>query len=149
MKNFLFWLDCTRAYSLPMSITAWMIPFALAYFDGGNVVHGLIALAGIICAHLGANLFDDVIDYKNYLKSRKEKHDLNLKKGKCRCFEQNLLTIPKALRVCLFLFCLSLSGCLSPCGRLPHPLPPCAYGSPRRSASTWQRHRRWIHPVQR
>lgn len=104
MKNFLFWLDCTRAYSLPMSITAWMIPFALAYFDGGNVVHGLIALAGIICAHLGANLFDDVIDYKNYLKSRKEKHDLNLKKGKCRCFEQNLLTIPKALRVCLFLF---------------------------------------------
>ena len=71
MKKIMFFLECTRAYALPMSVIAWVVAFAFGISNKGNILYGIIALAGIICAHLGANLFDDVIDYKKYLKSQK------------------------------------------------------------------------------
>lgn len=108
MKKLIFWLDCTRAYSLPMSVTAWAIPFAFAIAAKGNILYGIIALLGIICVHLGANLFDDILDYKNYLKQQKEDKIINIKKGKCRCFREGQITIPKALRACAILFGISL-----------------------------------------
>lgn len=104
MNKLAFWLDCTRAYSLPMSVTAWAIAFAFGFFNKGNILFGLLALFGIICAHLGANLFDDVMDYKNYLKSQKEDNSINLKKGKCRYFLEEKITSKKALKVCGYLF---------------------------------------------
>lgn len=108
MKNLIFWLDCTRAYSLPMSITAWAIPFAFAIAAKGNLLYGLIALAGIICVHLGANLFDDLIDYKNYLKNKEQEKIINIKKGKCRCFRDGQITVAAALKVCAVLFGIGL-----------------------------------------
>lgn len=108
MKKLVFWLNCTRAYSLPMSIMAWLIPFSYGYFHHGNVIHGLIALIGIICAHLGANLFDDIIDYKNYVKKQGTEESINLKKGKCRYFLENKLTVKTALKVCGALFSISV-----------------------------------------
>lgn len=104
MKNLMFWLDCTRAYSLPMSITAWSIPFAFGLTNNGNILYGLLALVGIICVHLGANLFDDILDYKHFLKKQKNKETINLKKGKCRCFTQGQITVAKALKACALLF---------------------------------------------
>lgn len=104
MKNLIFWLDCTRAYSLPMSITAWAIAFAAGIAAKGNILYGIIALIGIVCVHLGANLFDDLMDYKNYLKKQKEDNIINIKKGKCRCFREGQITIAKALKVCAILF---------------------------------------------
>ena len=104
MNKLAFWLDCTRAYSIPMSVTAWAIAFAFGYFNRGNILFGLLALFGIICAHLGANLFDDVMDYKNYLKSQKEENSINLKKGKCRYFLEEKITVKQAMKVCGYLF---------------------------------------------
>ena len=104
MKKLLFWLDCTRAYALPMSITAWAIAFSAGLAAKGNIIYGLIALIGIICVHLGGNLFDDVMDYKNYLLKQKEDKVINIKKGKCRCFREGQITINKALKVCAILF---------------------------------------------
>lgn len=108
MKKILFWLDCLRAYALPMSITAWSIPFAMGLKNGGNLLFGLLTLIGIICVHLGTNLFDDIIDYKNYLKKQKNNEIINIKKGKCRCFINNQITIKKALQVCALLFGIAL-----------------------------------------
>lgn len=99
-----FWIECLRVYSLPMSIMAWSIPFAYGYFHNGNLWYGIIALLGIVCAHLGANLFDDIIDYKKYLKNKKNNNSINLKKNKCRLFINKKITIPKALFVSFLLF---------------------------------------------
>lgn len=104
MKNLTFWLDCTRAYSLPMSITAWAIAFAAGIAAKGSIVYGIIALIGIACVHLGANLFDDILDYKNYLRKQEEDKIINIKKGKCRCFKEGLITVKKALLACTILF---------------------------------------------
>lgn len=108
--NFLkFWFECLRVYALPMSITAWSIPFAYGCFHNGNIIHGIIALIGIVCVHLGANLFDDVLDFKKYQRNKDKGEIINLKKGKCRLFINNEITPLKALLVCGFLFCI---GCL-------------------------------------
>lgn len=108
MKKLVFFLQCTRAYSLPMSIMAWLIPFSFACFNSDcgkiNVMYGLLALVGIVCAHLGANLLDDIIDYKSYLKEKKNNKSLNLKKGKCKFFIEKKLSVKKALFVSGILF---------------------------------------------
>ena len=80
MNNIIFWLNCARAYSLPMSTTAWLIPFVYGITHNGNMLYGMIALIGIYAAHLGGNLFDDYLDYKRYLKNEKT---VPLQKGKC------------------------------------------------------------------
>lgn len=109
MKKLLFWLQCTRAYALPMSITAWIIPFSLGYFNHGKILYGFLALAGIIFAHLGANLFDDIIDYKSFLKNKKENDAINLKKGKCKYFIDNELKLSTACKVSAVLFLMAIA----------------------------------------
>lgn len=111
MNKILFWLDCTRAYALPISVTAWAIAFAAGFAAGGNILHGLAALFAIVCVHLGGNLFDDIIDYKNYLKKIKEQNEnkiINLKKGKCRCFIEEKITVGNAFKICAVLFGIAL-----------------------------------------
>lgn len=109
MKKILFWLEATRAYSLPMSIMAWTIPFFYGVTNSGNVIYGIISLFGIISAHLGANLFDDILDYKNYLYKKQQKEVINLKKGKCKFFLNEELSIKKAILTVLLLFSFACS----------------------------------------
>lgn|SRR5574344_987295 len=63
MNKFSTFLCAIRAYSLPMSILNWLIIFLWSLKQGGNVTFGLIAFLAIFSAHIGVNLFDDVIDY--------------------------------------------------------------------------------------
>lgn len=108
MKKLMFFLQCTRAYALPMSVMAWLIPFSMGVLNKGNILYGLVALLGICCVHLGANLFDDVIDYKKYLKDTEKNGKINLKKGKCKYFVDGSISIKKALLICGFLFLVAI-----------------------------------------
>lgn len=78
MKSFDLFVRATRAYSLPMSVMAWLIPFTFGAMNNGNIFHGVLAFFGVIFAHLGANMFDDFIDYKRHLRENNA-----LQKGKC------------------------------------------------------------------
>ncbi len=104
MDKLRLFFEYTRAYALPMSVTAWAVAFAFGISNNGNILYGVVALFGIICAHLGANLFDDIIDYKKYLKSQKKEQKINLKKGKCKCFLNGELSVVQALKICFVLF---------------------------------------------
>ncbi len=74
-------IRCTRAYSLPMSFVAWLIPFVFGIYAQGNIFYGLLTYVGIAFAHLGSNMFDDFIDYRRHLRE-----DNPLQKGKCSYF---------------------------------------------------------------
>lgn len=66
MREFLFKLFMvSRGYSAPMSILNWLVAFVLTVkmYENANALYGLIALIGIVFAHLGTNLFDDCVDY--------------------------------------------------------------------------------------
>ena len=61
---FKFWfIQVSRGYTLPMSITNWLVVFSLAFFNGGNWLYGILALLGFASAHMGTNVFDDFIDH--------------------------------------------------------------------------------------
>ncbi len=61
-----FWfVHVSRGYSVAMSVLNWLIVFVWCLKLGGDIVYGLLALVGLICAHLGANVFDDYVDYKS------------------------------------------------------------------------------------
>ncbi len=60
----IFWLNCARLYSLPMTILSWLVIFVFALKHNGSIIAGIIALIGISFAHLSTNLIDDYVDYK-------------------------------------------------------------------------------------
>lgn len=63
-SNIWFWLENSRFFTVPMSFFSWLVVFTYAFFHGGNVFNGILALIGICCGQLATNLFDDYIDYK-------------------------------------------------------------------------------------
>ena len=73
-ERFLFWFKASRGYSLPMSIISWLIIFVYSLkFNSVNILYGIYALVGIIFAHLGTNLFDDYVDFKDNVPKQKYK----------------------------------------------------------------------------
>ena len=102
----------TRAYALPMSIFSWLVAFAYGLSQSGNIIYGIIALFGICFAHLGANMFDDYIDY-NTLKRVDENGNiflLNAQQGKCEYLLNKTITPNQLL---LFsLLCFGLAVCI-------------------------------------
>ena len=105
-RNFKTFCTLTRAYSLPISVMSWLIPFVYAVFNNGNIVYGILALAGIILLHLATNLFDDIVDYSRELIDIKnnKKDYFNFQKGKCACIIENKVTLKQAFMINLALF---------------------------------------------
>ena len=102
----------TRVYALPMSIFSWLVAFAYGLSQSGNIIYGIIALFGICFAHLGANMFDDYIDY-NTLKRVDENGNVflvNAQQGKCEYLLNKTITPNQLL---LFsLLCFGLAVCV-------------------------------------
>ena len=100
------WLIAVRAYSLPVSIMSWFVPFIFACFKNGNINYGLLSLLGIITLHMATNLFDDAIDYTREKQKIDKglKKDFNFQKGKCACIFEGKLTLRQYYIVSFILF---------------------------------------------
>lgn len=109
MKNLVsFWFKTTRAYSLPMSIMSWSVPFVFGITDKGNILYGIIALIGIIFAHLGVNMFDDFVDFLIAKKNANADGKIVLQKGKCTYLLNKELTLKQLALVICVLFTLAV-----------------------------------------
>jgi len=64
IKKINFWINNSRPFSLPMTFLPWLCVFLFSLSHGGNLFNGIVALFGIIFAHLATNLVDDYVDYK-------------------------------------------------------------------------------------
>lgn len=81
-----FWLKAARFHTMPMSFMSWLVVFCYAVKLGGNIYLGILALIGVMSAHLGVNLVDDYFDFKREvgtIKSSEEKKSIKMQKGKC------------------------------------------------------------------
>src|SRR5574344_688222 len=85
--------ELSRAYALPISFFCWLIAFIFGYFSNGNLSFGILALFGIILAHLSANMFDDYFDYKKLIKTGFQ----NAQNEKCRLILNNKISLKKFL----------------------------------------------------
>lgn len=109
MKNLVsFWFKTTRAYSLPMSIMSWSVPFVFGITDKGNILYGIIALIGIIFAHLGVNMFDDFVDFLIAKKNANAEGEIVLQKGKCAYLLNKELSLKQLALVICVLFTLAV-----------------------------------------
>ena len=80
-------LNCSRIYSLPMTIMSWLVIFIYTATSSGNKLLGFISLFGIAFAHLGTNVLDDYFDYKFLIKQTnfdKKEYLKNSQATKCR-----------------------------------------------------------------
>ncbi|HIS88983.1 TPA: prenyltransferase [Candidatus Avigastranaerophilus faecigallinarum] len=100
------WLIAVRAYSLPVSIMSWLVPFIFACFKNGDIKYGILSLIGIITLHMATNLFDDAIDYTREKQKIDKglKKDFNFQKGKCSCIFEGKLTLQQYYIVSFILF---------------------------------------------
>lgn len=106
LKYMIFLLECSRYYALPMTFFSWLIIFTYSLKYGGKPMFGIMALIGIMSAHLAANLFDDLCDYKILTKIYDKKIVLpNTQRGKCKYLTNGSLSERKALLLFLF-YCL-------------------------------------------
>lgn len=87
LKKTITALECSRIFSLPMTIFSWLIVFVYSTLNSGNIFYGILAFIGLCFVHLGTNLIDDFFDYKflikqvNFDKMEYLKHS---QKTKCR-----------------------------------------------------------------
>ena len=65
MNKIKFWIDNARPIALPQSVLPALLAISMgALHDGFSWWMAIVALFGVICAHLGFNLADDYFDYK-------------------------------------------------------------------------------------
>ncbi|MCQ2739106.1 MAG: prenyltransferase [bacterium] len=80
-------MECSRVFALPTTLFSWLVIFVYSWINFGNILFGIVALFGMIFAHLGTNLLDDYFDYKSLIKSvnfDKAEYLKNSQKTKCR-----------------------------------------------------------------
>lgn len=95
LKKFITVLECSRVFSLPMTIMSWFVIFVYAVINAGNIKYGLLALPGICFAHLATNVLDDYFDYKYLIKQvdfDKNEYLRNAQKTKCRYILSGLMS---------------------------------------------------------
>lgn len=68
LKQAVMIMECSRIFSLPMTIFSWLVIFVFSLINSGNPYYGLVAFVGLAFAHLGTNMLDDYFDYKSLIK---------------------------------------------------------------------------------
>ncbi len=101
IKKIIFWLNCARVYSLPITVLNWIVIFIYSLKSGGNAFLGLAALIGISLVHMATNLTDDYFDYK--ILSKDEKYLNSAQNCKCLYLKNNQATTEE-LKFVIFIF---------------------------------------------
>ena len=113
-KNIPILFECSRVFSLPMTIFSWLVVFVAAIFDSGNILYGIIALFAICLVHMGANILDDYFDYKSLIKQvnfDKKEYLESTQKTKCRYLVSGVVSEKEFLITAFLYFGLaSLAG---------------------------------------
>lgn len=99
----MFWLQCARLYTLPITVLSWIVIFIYSLKQGGNALFGILALVGMSLVHMATNLVDDYFDYKILVKN--EECQKQTKGFKCAYLKNNLATI-EDLRNAILIFLL-------------------------------------------
>lgn len=102
IKKITFWLQCSRAFALPITILSWLVVFVFGLLNGGDIINGILALIGVSFAHLAGNMADDYIDYG--ILSKDEKLMNSAVATKC-CFIRDGSITLKDLAKMIAVFC--------------------------------------------
>lgn len=106
--------ECSRIFSLPMTIMSWLVIFTYSATVAGNKSYGFIALIGVCLVHLATNTLDDYFDYKSLIKQvnfDKKEYLKNSQKTKCRYLISGMIKEKDVLYLAMsYLFIAGLIG---------------------------------------
>lgn len=106
--------ECSRIFSLPMTIMSWLVIFTYSATVAGNKLYGFIALIGVCLVHLATNTLDDYFDYKSLIKQvnfDKKEYLKNSQKTKCRYLISGMIKEKDVLYLAMsYLFIAGLIG---------------------------------------
>lgn len=115
MNKLGFWIKNARHIALPQSVLPALLALAMAGTHADfSWWLGIIALFGIICAHLGMNLADDYFDYK--VKSGENRNEMAAEGMRARIAKYPYLTSGQAtlkqlaIAIVVFLFIAIICG---------------------------------------
>lgn len=117
ISAFRFWYRNTRPHSLPQSFLPALFAVSLAlHAPGFSWGLALVAVLGVACGHLAANLLDDYFDYRTCRTDYRDtlKHEgFRARVGKCAYLSSGQTTLGRLLAVALGLAGLALAlGCV-------------------------------------
>lgn len=101
IHKIIFWLNCARVYSLPITILSWLVAFIYSLKHQGSILAGIICLIGISLVHMATNLIDDYFDYK--ILTKDEKYMNSAQNCKCAYLKNKQASI-KDLRNAIIIF---------------------------------------------
>jgi len=107
LRDAMIIMECSRIFSLPMSIFSWLVVFVFALIASGNAFYGILSLIGICFAHLGTNVIDDYFDYKSLIKQvdfDKAEYLKNSQKTKCRYLISGMLSEADVIKLGVLYF---------------------------------------------
>ena len=112
LKKMVTIMECSRIFSLPMTILSWLVVFVYTVINSGNLWYGLLSFVGICFAHLGTNLIDDYFDYKFLIKRvdfDKTEYLKCSQKTKCRYLINGLMKESRLVALIISYFLIALS----------------------------------------
>ena len=107
-------LECSRIFSLPMTVMSWLVVFTYSVINSGNAWYGILCLVAICLVHMGTNVLDDYFDYKSLIKQvdfDKKEYLKNTQKTKCRYLISGILKESQVLELAgVYFFIASIIG---------------------------------------
>ena len=107
-------LECSRIFSLPMTVMSWLVVFTYSVINSGNAWYGILCLVAICLVHMGTNVLDDYFDYKSLIKQvdfDKKEYLKNTQKTKCRYLISGVLKESQVLELAgVYFFIASIIG---------------------------------------
>lgn len=99
-----FWLENARYHSLAQSFWASLVAICVALnYPGFNYKLSILAVMGVLFAHLSINLLDDYFDYKAGSVDKRNECGASIRKGKCTYLTEGKTT-SKQLFICASIF---------------------------------------------
>jgi len=107
-----FWFDNSRPHALPQSLFPSILAVCMASVSGNFSLYlGILAILGVMFAHLGINLFDDYFDYKvkgTDFRDKMVREGFRARIAKCEYLTSGKATLKQLLVACFVFSIISL-----------------------------------------
>ncbi len=106
-----FWWRVSRAFSLGQTVFAAAVAVCVALnYPNFNALYAILAVIGVMCAHLCINLLDDYFDFITGDVAKREEIKAGVRSDKCEAIQAGQTT-PLGVFVCASVLGLTALGC--------------------------------------
>lgn len=100
LKKIKFWLENARYHALGQSLWAGLVAIVMGIgYPQFNLKYAIVALVGVLMAHLSVNLLDDYFDFKSGSVEKRNQANEGIRSGKCQYIIEGKSTLKQLFAV--------------------------------------------------